>query len=224
MKFGVVPVEQALGAILAHGVRHGDGVFKKGRVVSAEDISALQAAEIREVTVAQLEAEDVGEDSAARQLAVALAGQGVSAQQAFTGRANLHSSVNGLVVVDRARANAINHIDESLTLATLPSHTVVAPKQMLATVKVIPFAVHQNVLSQALDIVGDRPLLHVRLFQRKRIGLVITKVPQSKASILAKSETSVRDRLQALGLELQSVLTVSHQRGEVEAAIRKASR
>jgi molybdenum cofactor cytidylyltransferase len=220
MKFGVVPLENALGAILAHGVRHGDGILKKGRVILLDDISALQAAGVHEVTVARLEADDVGEDLAARQLAVTLAGQGVTAQQAFTGRANLYASSYGLVVVDRKRANAINHIDESLTLATLPSHTVVAPKQMLATVKVIPFAIRQEVLTRALAVVGESPLLHVRQFQRKNIGLVITTVPQSKASVIVKSETSMRERLQAFGLNLKSVVTVVHRQGEVEASIR----
>jgi molybdenum cofactor cytidylyltransferase len=219
MKFGAVPVAEALGAILAHGVKHGDGVFKKGRVVSAADIAELESAGVADVIVARLDDDDVGEDIAARQLAVAAAGQGVTAQQAFTGRANLHSSVHGLVVVDRDRVNAINHIHENLTLATLTPHSVVAPKQMLATVKIIPFAVKDDVLQEALNIVGDHPLLHVRLFQKKHIGLVITTVAQTKQSIIAKSEASIRERLQALGLDLQTVLVVPHTQGDVEQSI-----
>jgi molybdenum cofactor cytidylyltransferase len=221
MKFGVVPVAEARGAILAHGVKHGDGVFKKGRVLSADDVAELQRAGILDVIVARLGRDDVGEDVAARQLAVVAAGQGITAQQAFTGRANLHSSVHGLVVVDRTRVNAINHIHESLTLATLLPHSVVAPKQMLATVKIIPFAVKNSVLQGALKIVGDQPLLHVRLFQKKHIGLVITTVAQTKPSIVAKSEVSIRERLQALGLELESVVVVSHVEADVEHAIRQ---
>jgi molybdenum cofactor cytidylyltransferase len=220
MKFGGVPIAEAHGAVLAHGVRYADGVFKKGRVLSSHDIATLEASGIDEVVVASLDTDDVGEDIAARALAIALAGQGVIAQQAFTGRANLHSSVYGLVVVDRARANAINHIDESLTLATLPSHQVVVPKQMLATVKVIPFAVHARVLQQALNIAGQQPLLHVRLFQRKHIGLVITTVPQTKPSVVAKSESSIRERLQILGLSLGIVLIMPHHQDDVEQAIR----
>jgi molybdenum cofactor cytidylyltransferase len=223
MKFGAMPVAEALGAILAHGVKHGDGVFKKGRVLSAADIVELQSAGITNVIVARLDDDDVGEDIAARQLAVVSAGQGVTAQQAFTGRANLHSSVHGLVVVDRTRVNAINHIHESLTLATLTPHSVVAPKQMLATVKIIPFAVKDEVLKGALSIVGDRPLLHVRLFQKKHIGLIITTVAQTKPSIIAKSEASIRDRLQALGLDLKTVVVVPHREADVEQSIRSFS-
>lgn len=216
-----MPVSEAVGAILAHGVKHNEGVFKKGRVLSVDDVAELQRANIAEVIVARLDEDDVSEDLAARQLALVAAGQGVIAQQAFTGRANLHSSVHGLVVVDRPRVNAINHIHESLTLATLPPHSVVAPKQMLATVKIIPFAVKNRVLKDALQIVGERPLLHVRLFQKSHIGLIITTVAQTKPSIIAKSEASIRERLQALGLDLESVVVVPHVEAEVQEAIRK---
>ena len=220
MKFGAVPLAEALGAILAHGVKHANGVFKKGRVLSAEDVSALRAAGLEQVTVARLEADDVAEDIAARQLAMVSAGQGVTAQQAFTGRANLHSSVYGLVVVDYDRVDAINHIHESLTLATLPPHSVVTPKQMLATVKVIPFAVKHSVLQRALEIVAKQPLLHVQLFQKQHVSLVITTVAQTKPSIIAKSEASIRERLQALRLDLKDVQTVPHGQSDVEQAIR----
>jgi molybdenum cofactor cytidylyltransferase len=219
MKFGAVPIADAVGAVLAHGVKTAEGSFKKGRVLTASDIDVLRSLGIAEVVAAQLEPDDVPEDEAARALAVAATGQGVTAQQAFTGRANLHSSVYGLVVVDRERVKAINHLHESLTIATLPPHSVVSPKQMLATVKIIPFATPRRVLQSALAIVGGRPLMHVRLFQRKHVGLIITTVPNGKASLIAKTETAMRDRLQTLGLKLESVLVMPHVEADVQAAI-----
>lgn len=215
MKFGSIAVAEALGAILAHSLNHGNAVFKKGRVLSADDVAVLEAAGVSETVVAQLDADDVTEDEAARELAVQAAGQGVVAQQAFTGRANIHSSVYGLVVIDRDRVNAINHIHESLTVATLAPHSVVAPKQMVATVKIIPFSVKQQILQKALAVMAKQPLFHVRLFQRKRIGLIVTRLPQTKASIIAKSEASIRERLRGLGLELDTVLVVSHKQNLV---------
>ncbi len=220
MKFGSIAVSGAVGAILAHGVKYSQGAFKKGRVLTAQDVEVLQAEDVLQVVVARLDADDVPEDIAARRLAVLAAGQGVEAQQAFTGRANLYAAGYGLVVVDRKRVNAINHIHESLTVATLPPHSVVAPKQMLATVKVIPFAVRQQVLDDVLNIVGEQPLLHVRQFEKQNIGLVITTLPQTKASIIAKSELAIRERLQVLGLDLKFVDAVPHSQGDVESAIR----
>ena len=172
MKFGSIPIAQSIGAILAHSVRHPKGMFKKGRVISAADVAVMQVAGISEITVAHIEADDVSENDAARALALAITGIGVVAQQAFTGRANVHASLYGLAIIDAERLRAINHLHESLTIATLRPHAVVAPKQMLATVKIIPFATPRIVLERALAIIGDRPLLQVRTFQRKAVSLM----------------------------------------------------
>jgi molybdenum cofactor cytidylyltransferase len=221
MEFGSVATTQAAGSLLAHGVRAGEIVFKKGRLLSADDVASLLAANIRSVTVARLGPKDVSEDEAARDLAVAVSGHNTSAQQAFTGRANIHAACNGLVVIDTARIHAINHLHESLTVATLRPYSAVLPKQMLATVKVIPFAVPRDVLQKALAIVGDKPLLHVRSFQRQNVGLIITKLPHVKSSLIDKSQTAIAERLRAFGVTLKHVRLVAHSQDVVETTLRE---
>ena len=65
MIFGDAPVAEAQGLILAHSVRLPGRAFKKGRVLSAEDIQVLLEAKIETVSGARLEPDDVGEDEAA---------------------------------------------------------------------------------------------------------------------------------------------------------------
>lgn len=219
MEFGKIATVDAAGCILAHGVKCREMVLKKGRLISAEDILTLQDAQVENVIAARLGPDDVPEDEAARALALTISGQHVTTQQAFTGRANVHAAVNGLVVIDVERVNAINHLHESLTLATLMPHAAVRPKQMLATVKVIPFAVPRAVLDKALAIVGDTPLLHVRQYQRSQVGLVITTLPHMKSSLVEKSERAMAERLQAFGIALEKVLVVPHTETAVQAAI-----
>lgn len=219
MKFGILNLDNAIGAILAHGVKHTDGLFKKGRMLSPEDVQCLQAAGHDTIVAAQLEADDIQEDVAAREVAVASCGPGAIAQQAFTGRANLHSSVHGLIVVDESRVRALNHLHEGLTLATLTNYAVVKPRHMVATVKVIPFAVPRDVLVRALSVIGETPLLRVAAFQPMRAGLVITRLPQTKPALIAKSEASIRDRLSALEATLSDVLVCDHSQGKVADAI-----
>src|ERR1700682_5025455 len=113
MKFGRIPIGEAEGAILAHS---GAGLaFKKGRKLSPADIVALKGADVATVMAARLEAGDVPEDVAARRLAEAVRGPNVDISAAFTGRANLYAAARGVVLVDAARIDAINAIDESLT-------------------------------------------------------------------------------------------------------------
>ncbi len=219
MKFGNVRIEEAEGAILAHGVSHANGIFKKGRILSASDVAILKSAGIASVIAAQLEPDDVPEDEAAQAIAIAACGPGARPQAPFTGRANLYSSVHGLIVIDEGRIKALNHLHESLTLATLANHAVVQRKQMLATVKVIPFSVPRDVFVKALAIIGNSPLISALPFQRKQAGLIITRLPQTKPSLLAKSETAIRDRLTALSAELSQVIICDHTQSSIASSI-----
>jgi molybdenum cofactor cytidylyltransferase len=221
MEFGSVDTARAVGAILAHSVRHHDITLKKGRLLSAEDVAALEGAGIKQVVVARLGPDDVAEDDAARSLALAISGQHTIAQQAFTGRANVHADEHGLVVIDTTRIHAINRLHESLTIATLRPYAAVRQKQMLATVKIIPFAVPRDILQKALEIAGDQPLLHVRKFQLHAVGLVITTLPHMKSSLIEKSRHAIADRLRMFDLELAEVRVVAHTRADVEQAIKE---
>jgi molybdenum cofactor cytidylyltransferase len=219
MIFGELPLHEAEGAILAHSIRHQGGVFKKGRVLSATDIQVLESADVNSVFAAKLGAGDVPEDEAAAAVARVIGAQGTIAQSPFTGRANLHATVRGLAVIDAERVRALNRLHESLTLATVQPYVIVDEREMVATVKVIPFAVPRAVLEKALAIIEDKPLVRVQAFRAKRAGLVITRLPQTKPSIVAKSEAAMRERIQALDGALTEVRVVPHAIAEVTAAI-----
>jgi molybdenum cofactor cytidylyltransferase len=219
MKFGEIAVGEALGAILAHSVSHRDGVFKKGRVIGAEDVALLEASGVTRVFAARLDPDDMPEDDAAAAVAQAIAGSGSEAQEPFTGRANLHATAAGVAIIDDARVLALNRLDESLTVATVAPFETVTRRQLLATVKVIPFAVPKPVVEQAVRLVGGKPLVSLKPFQARRAGLVITTLPQTKPSILRKSETAIRDRLSALGSTLGEVVICRHETAEIAAAI-----
>src|ERR1700720_4587692 len=86
MKFGLVPPGDAKGGIVVHSIRQSGLALKKGSVVGDADIAALKAAGIKAIMVARIEPDDVSEDTAAAELAAAIAGEGVRVDHAFTGR------------------------------------------------------------------------------------------------------------------------------------------
>ena len=142
MRFGTVPTAEAEGAVLAHSLSAGGARLKKGRVLRAAEIAALLAAGVAEVTVARLDPGDLAEDAAAEAVARALtAGAGLTMSAPFTGRVNLFAEAPGLLRVDRAAVDALNAVDPAITLATLPDWARVQPRQMVATVKIIPYGV-----------------------------------------------------------------------------------
>lgn len=221
MKFEEVHSDGAVGAILAHSHRAGAcGMLKKGHVVTEADARALVAAGIRRVIVARLEAGDVGEDQAARRVATVIAGQGLTIARAITGRANLFAEARGLLVVTRDRIDALNEIDEAITVATVPPYAVVEANAMAATVKIIPFAVPEPVVARACAVAaGGAPLISVAPFAKKRAGLVLTQIRGVHEGQGDRAVETQRARMAYLGGELVGVVRVSHETGAVATAL-----
>jgi len=221
MKFGATPLGEALGAILAHGIKAGTRLFKKGRLLSEADLAALKAAGLSSVVTARLEEGDVGENEAADNLAQGLAGGNIRAAKGFTGRANLFAEKPGLCLVDHDGVDRFNAIDEAITLATLAPMSLVQEGQMVATVKIIPFAVPEARVSACLAAIGagGKPL-RVAPFQSKRVALIQTKLPGMKDSVLDKTLAVTRARIKALGSLLLAERRSHHGEAELASAIR----
>ena len=195
MQFLVSAVSEAAGAVLAHSIRAGARVLRKGRLLGDADIAALTEADIREIMIARLGPEDVPEDEAAARIARLCAGANVRIGAAFTGRANLYAIEAGLAVVDSASVDQLNAIDESITIATLPSATRVAPWQMLATIKIIPYAAARQHVEVAEALLRETTLIRVAAFSPRRVALISTALPGTKPSILDKNRTALEQRL-----------------------------
>ncbi|HTW52023.1 MAG TPA: molybdopterin-binding/glycosyltransferase family 2 protein [Stellaceae bacterium] len=223
MQFGEVPVGTAEGALLVHSLRLRKTALKKGRILSAADIADLAAAGIDEITVVRLEPGDVREDLAASQIASAVAGPEIATAPAFTGRANLYAERKGLLVFDRERLDRLNLVDEAVTLGTLPPYAVVEPKQMVATVKIIPFAVPEDAVARCADIAAEGgKLLRVAKFRPLAVGMVQTRLPGLKETILDKTREVTEGRLDALDCSLASERRCAHKTGELAAEIAAA--
>ena len=210
MTFGEIDVALAQGAILAHSVRTNGISFKKGRVLSEADIAELTKAGVSAVFAARVEAGDVHEDAAAACLADAVCGDGVTRQAASTGRANIYSAHNGIVLVDAGLVRALNRLHEAVTLATLTPFQAVKAGQMVATVKIIPFSAPANIVDEAVELAGSGALLSVVPFTPHKAGLVLTRTAGMKETLLEKSATVIRDRLERHGSTLGDVVEVEH--------------
>lgn len=223
MKFGPVPVLEGEGAILAHTHRLGSGALKKGRRLSATDLKALAEEGHQTVVVARLEAEDVGEDEAAAQLAAACAGPGITAQPAKTGRANLMSAERGLLMVKAEQVDAVNLVDSALTLATLPPYSLVQPGDLVATTKIIPFSAPQAALDEAVSrAASPSPVLWVAPFRARPVALILTELPGVSAEQLARAAQSQRLRIEHLGAHVSLELRCPHHEAGVQDALRTA--
>jgi molybdenum cofactor cytidylyltransferase len=224
MRFGPVPVATAEGAVLAHSLAAGGLRLRKGRVLAAADLAALAAAGVGEVTVARLDREDLSEDAAAEAVARALApdpsGLGLALTASFTGRVNLLAEAAGVLRVDREAVDALNAVDPAITLATLADWTRVQPRQMVATVKIIPYGVARELVARASAGIAGALRLHP--FLPGRASLILTRTPGFREALVVKGAEAVGARLAALGIELAPPVTVAHEVEAVAAAVRAA--
>jgi molybdenum cofactor cytidylyltransferase len=222
MKFGPVPLNEAEGGIAVHSIRKGGLVLKKGTRIGKSEIAALEAVGIPELTVARLEPEDVPEDAAAGEIAAAIAGEGVHVERAFTGRANLFAESAGVLVVDRAAVDALNRVDDSITLATLPAFAPVVAGKMIATVKIIPFAVSQAARDAALAAAGKaNPLVRVAPYRVRRLGIVSTVLPGLADKVIEKTLRITTERIAPAGARIVAERRVPHETAALAVAIQE---
>ncbi len=220
MKFGPVGLGEARGCVLAHSIKLPGGTLKKGTQLDEAALSRLAAAGVQSVVVASLAADDVPEDEAATQVAHALAGMAVEIGNATTGRVNLYARSAGLLVLDSARIHAANRVHEGLTIATLHGDAPVSAGQMLATVKIIPYAVPATALKQVLQALGGLgAALFVAPWQGTRVGLVLTRTATTADSVLNKMRDAVATRLTPLAGSLVAERVVAHDEAAVSAAL-----
>jgi molybdenum cofactor cytidylyltransferase len=220
MKFGAVPPVQAKGGIVVHSIRQGGLVLKKGTLVGDAEIAALKAAGVPAITVARIEPGDVSEDAAAAELAAAVAGSGVHVDRAFTGRANLFAETAGIVVVDPDGIDRFNEVDPDITLATLEAFAPLVPGKMIATVKIIPFAVDAAARDKALAVArASAPLVRVAPYVIRKVGVISTMLPGLADKVIDKTLRVMKERLAPAGARIVADRRVRHETAPLARAI-----
>lgn len=213
MKFGSVPVQEAVGKVLAHKLigQHGKKLFNKGHWLTAADIDVLQAHVIESVVVASLDANDVPENEAARRVGEVLAGEHVKVTAPGVGRANLTATTAGPVRINVPALERLNNIDEGITIATLREHTLVQPGQLLTLVKIIPFAVPLARIEDVEAMARESfPVITVRALRPRKVSLIVSGPQSERDSLLDDFSEPVRTRLTRLGSTLDTIDYVPH--------------
>ncbi len=221
MKFGPVPIDQALGTVLAHSEMLPEGRLRKGVVLGAAEIAQLATAGLRDVVVARLGPQDVAEDAAADALAEALlAGSGLLRSVAFTGRVNLNVPGPGVIEVDTGAVLVLNSVDPAITLATLAPLCRVEAGTLAGTVKIIAYGVDRVALDAACQAAAGA--LRFRPVVMRSASLILTEVAGQEDKLSLKGRRAVEARLRALGMDLAGVEVVAHDEAAIAGALARA--
>lgn len=223
MKFGPVRVGEAKGAILAHSVKVKGVRLRKGLTLDVDHLQSLTAAGLSEVIVARLEPGDLHENEAAGRLAAALVpdpdAAGLRLTEPFTGRVNLIATGPGVVRLNVAALEQFNTVHPMITLATVPPLQQMAVGGMVATIKVISYAVPGEDVERAAKMATAS--IHLARPVFRSAGLVITDIPGGPSN--DKGLRAIAGRVTALGMEMAEVRVVAHEAGALAMALAQIS-
>lgn len=219
MEFGEVPLTQAMGAILAHSEALANGWrLRKGILLGPEEIAKLAQAGIAAVTVARLGPDDVHEDEAALALAHALvpdaAAAGLHLRAMGTGRVNILAAGPGVIRLKARAIRQMNAAQPMITLATVPGWQRMEAGGMVATIKIISYAVPRDGLARACALGASAIWLCPPT--RRRVALIQTAVADEDG---AKGQRVTADRVSRLGGSLAPLQIVPHRVEALATAI-----
>ena len=220
----LIKTTDAVGQVLCHDMtqiipgQYKDARFRKGHIVTAEDIPVLLSMGKENLYIFELGAGQLHENDAAERMCSLCLGDGMRRGEVKEGKIELFAEQDGLFLIDREKLNAVNAIDE-LMIATRHGDTAVHAGDKLAGTRVIPLVIDEAKLIEAERIVGDTPILALRPFTRKRAGVVTTGSEVYHGRIEDKFTPVIERKLADFGIAVTEHLTVDDGLDNIRAAI-----
>ena len=207
------------GSILSRDLTIAGQRWAKGRRLTADDLLALAGADSADpVSVLILEGGELHEDDAALRLAAAVAGPGLKVRGPAQSRVDLVAEAHGVATVRVADLERVNRIDP-LEVFTVFDGQIVAPGELVASVKVAPHVVDASTVDAGARLAGfgSNPLVWVAPFVPRRVGVLVKETVRATAR--ERFETSVRAKVEGLGSTIVSIKYVDDDPEAVEAAM-----
>lgn len=194
-----IKVEDAVGMTLCHDVTAMyDGfkgaAFRRGHVIEAQDIPKLLDYGKKTVFIWEENAGEIHEEDAARRLAAMAPAAGAHYTEPSEGKVQLIADRRGMLRVDTALLEKINHIGD-ITIATLPDHYPVEAGARLASMRIVPLVTKEEQIREAERLCAASPLLALRPYQPRKAGVIITGSEIYAGRIQDKFEPVVRKKL-----------------------------
>ena len=172
-----VKTQDAVGHVLCHDitqiikdVKKGTA-FRKGHIVTEEDIPVLLSLDnlyIWEKTEGILH-----ENEAAEYLRDICMNENMIQSEVKEGKIELIAEIDGLLKIDVDKLRAVNSLGEMM-IATRHTNTTVKKGDKLVGTRIIPLLIEQEKMEKAKEVAGDRPILSLIPFKKKKVGIVTT--------------------------------------------------
>ena len=207
----LIRTEDAVGQVLCHDMtqiikdKYKDARFRKGHVVTEEDIPVLLSMGKEHLYVWEMTPGMLHENDAAERLLTLCGQENMTRSEVKEGKIELKAACDGLFLVDSPRLVAVNSQDEVM-IATRKGGTAVRKGDKLAGMRVIPLIIAEEKLHRAEQAAGDAPLLRLKPFVRKTACIVSTGGEVKSGLIKDTFTPVVVDKLKSYGIETREVV------------------
>ena len=170
----LIRTEDAVGHVLCHDMtqiikdKYKDARFRKGHVVTEEDIPVLLSMGKEHLYVWEMTPGMVHENDAAERLLTLCGQENMLRSEVKEGKIELKAACDGVFLVDSQRLIAVNSQDEVM-IATRRGGTAVRAGDKLAGMRVIPLIIAEEKLQKAERAAGGEPLLALKPYVRKTV-------------------------------------------------------
>ncbi|MBQ2606651.1 MAG: molybdopterin-binding protein [Oscillospiraceae bacterium] len=222
----LIRTEDAVGQVLCHDMtqiipgQYKDARFRKGHIVTAEDIPVLLSMGKENLYVWEMREGILHENDAAERMCALCLNDGMERSEVKEGKIELRAGRAGLFRVDREKLNAVNAIDE-LMIATRHGDTPVQPGDKLCGTRVIPLVIEESKLLEAERIVGDQPILELLPYKLRRAAVITTGSEVFHGRIEDAFTPVLVNKLAFYGIEMTEHVTVDDALEHILSAIRE---
>ncbi len=222
-----IRTEDAVGHVLCHDMTQiipgvtKDARFRKGHVVTQEDIPVLLSMGKETLFVWEKQPGMLHENDAADRLRALCQGEHMRASVPKEGKIELAAEIDGLLKIDAKRLEAVNSIDE-LMIATRHTMTPVRAGDKLAGMRVIPLVIAEGTLNEAERVCGSEPLLEILPYKLKTAAVITTGNEVAKGLIKDSFTPVILKKLEAYGIKAVSHCMPGDDREAITSEIQKA--
>lgn len=179
----LIQTVDAEGAVLCHDITQiikgvtKDAVFRKGHIVTKEDIPVLLSVGKDQLYVWEKEEGMLHENEAAEILCGMCKGEHMERSQVKEGKIELTAGCWGLLKVNDAGLKAVNGFGQMM-IATRHGNTMVKAGDKLAGTRIIPLVIEEEKMEAArkaaMEATKGRPILELKPFLHKKVGIITT--------------------------------------------------
>ena len=204
-----VKVQDAIGMTLCHDITAMvDGfkgaAFKRGHVITQEDIPKLLDIGKQHVFIWEENAGEIHEEDAARRLSQMTTVNGAHYGNISEGKIQLFADQDGMFRVDKSLLAAVNRIGD-ITITTLPDHYPVKAGDRLASMRIVPLVTEERQIAEAEALCAGKQLYDLRPFKPLKVGIIITGSEIYHGRIKDKFERVARAKLAHYPAEILGV-------------------